>query len=142
MTNFAAVIDLKILLVMKKILLLISIVLPFVLTSCGDDKEEPINLEQEIIGEWRTISKENYIDDRDYYFSYIFYPNYTGEYKQYDTINGELKNKRTFTWLFNGTVLIAISPFNEELGKFAISYENGSLRMIDSKGRSYTKRTT
>ena len=129
---------------MNKILLLVAIVLPFVLTSCGDDKEkeEPINLEQEIIGEWRTIDKENYLDDRDYYFSYKFYANYTGEYKQYDTINGELKFQRPFTWSFNGTVLTAISPFNEKLGVFAISYENGVILMIDSKGRSYTKRTT
>ncbi len=47
---------------MKKILLLFAIILlPFVLTSCGDDKDEPKqNLEQELIGRWvgQTIDRE------------------------------------------------------------------------------------
>lgn len=38
---------------MKKILLLMAIILPFVLTSCGDDKDEPKqSLEQQLIGRW------------------------------------------------------------------------------------------
>ena len=46
---------------MKKLLLLMAIILPFVLTSCGDDKDEPKqNLEQELIGRWvgQTIDRE------------------------------------------------------------------------------------
>ena len=37
---------------MKKILLLMAIILPFVLTSCDDDKDEPKSLEQQLIGSW------------------------------------------------------------------------------------------
>ena len=33
-----------------------AIILPFVLTSCGDDKDEPQNLEQELIGKWTGVS--------------------------------------------------------------------------------------
>ena len=41
---------------MKKVLLLMAIILPFVLTSCGDDKDEPKqNLEQELIGGWSNV---------------------------------------------------------------------------------------
>ena len=38
---------------MKKILLLMAIILPFVFTSCGDDKDEPKqSLEEQLIGSW------------------------------------------------------------------------------------------
>ena len=48
---------------MKKILLLLAIILPFVLTSCGDDKDEPKSLEQQLIGQWESswkIDGDNY----------------------------------------------------------------------------------
>ena len=58
---------------MKKILLLMAIILPFVITSCGDDKDEPQNLEQEIIGTWSAPD-----GDRTLFFT--FNADHTGKY--------------------------------------------------------------
>ena len=49
---------------MKKILLLMAIILPFVLTSCDDDKDEPNqSLEEQLIGgwAWSTVDGPNTI---------------------------------------------------------------------------------
>ena len=66
---------------MKKLLLFLAIGLSFVFISCGDDKEkdepkeEPVNLEQLVIGEWKS-------QDAEYVYHYVFRSNYTGEYTQ------------------------------------------------------------
>ena len=40
---------------MKKILLLMAIFLPFMLNSCGDDKDILSSQEQELVGEWAIV---------------------------------------------------------------------------------------
>ena len=58
---------------MKKYLLLLAIILPFVLTSCGDDKDEPSALAQQLFGEW--------VGSNEYYeFHYLFKSDHTGDY--------------------------------------------------------------
>ena len=50
---------------MKKILLLMAILMSFTFISCGDDKEkdepveEPVNLEELVVGEWTTENGVN-----------------------------------------------------------------------------------
>ena len=67
---------------MKKILLLLAIVLPFVLSSCSDDKDEPKDLEQALIGEWAADL------GGDYSIHYLFNEPKTGIYWEID--NGML----------------------------------------------------
>ena len=87
---------------MKKILLLLAIILPFVLTSCGDDKDEPQTLEQQLIGKWvRAISDNGAFEE---YF--IFNKDHTSEY--YTLLNKTDRGDEShFTWSLNGNVLTA-----------------------------------
>lgn len=122
---------------MKKLLLLLAIGLSFVFISCGDDKEkdepkeEPVNLEQLVIGEWKS-------QDAEYVYHYVFRSNYTGEYTQSWT-GGEIRFNRSYSWSLVGNTLKCISPFNEKLGTFALSYENGTLLMVDTRGLTFSK---
>lgn len=59
---------------MKKFLLLLAIIVPFVLTSCGDDKDEPQNLEQELIGDWYFILNDYTAEH------FLFNSNHTGKH--------------------------------------------------------------
>ena len=123
---------------MKKILLLMAILMSFTFISCGDDKEkdepveEPVNLEQLVIGEWKAENGE-------YVYRYIFRSNYTGDYTQYGIVNGEIKFSRSYSWSLIGNTLNCISPFHEKLGTFTLSYENGTLHMVDTRGFTFTK---
>ena len=78
---------------MKKILLLMAIILPFVFTSCGDDKDEPKqNLEQELIGQWYFMVNEYTVNN------YLFNSDHTG--KHWMKQDGEVLNwtVRSFNW--------------------------------------------
>ena len=85
---------------MKKYLLLLAIILPFVLTSCGDDKDEPKqSLEQQLIGSWvgdvyNIIEVTHHI---------LFNADYTG--KGWTVINGVKSPDMHFTWSLKGNVL-------------------------------------
>lgn len=119
---------------MKKILLLMAILMSFAFISCGDDKEkdEPINLEELVVGEWKAENGE-------YVYRYIFSANYTGDYTQYGINGGEIKFSRSYSWSLIGNTLKCISRFNEKLGTFTLSYEDGVLHMVDTRGFSFTK---
>lgn len=87
---------------MKKILLLMAIILPFVLTSCGDDKDEPKSLEKQLIGEWVKI------DDNGSELHYIFNSDYTG--KNYILFLGSTSDESNFKWSLNGNKLTLSDP--------------------------------
>lgn len=123
---------------MKKILLLIAILISFALISCGDDKEkdepvdEPVNLEELVVGEWTTENGE-------YFYKYTFKSNYIGDYMQCTRVNHEIIFSRSFSWSLVGNTLKCVSPFHEKLGTFTLSYENGTLHMVDTRGFTFTK---
>lgn len=112
---------------MKKILLLMAIVLPFVLTSCGDDKDEPKqNLEQELIGTW-VIAYE----DINMYQFMVFNADHTGSGNQVQ--NGVEFGKFSFTWSLSGDVLTQ----NREGGKSfkdIIAIKDDILYVMDEDG--------
>lgn len=108
-----------------------AIILPFVLTSCGDDKDEPKqNLEQELIGRWvrQTIDRE---------ITYEFKADHTG-INSWRRIQNVLQAASTsgsvpFTWSLKGNVL-SISIVDDEDGtvetsKSEIAIENGILKI-------------
>ena len=121
---------------MKKILLILAIALSIGFISCGEDKEkdepkkESVNLEQLVIGEWKS-------QDAEYVYYYEFKSNYTGEYTQ--VAGSDIIFNRSYTWSLVGKTLKCISPFNEKLGTFALTYENGVLHMVDTRGLTFTK---
>ena len=89
---------------MKKILLLMAIILPFVLTSCGDEKDEPQSLEQQLIGDWYYLLNEYTVQN------YLFNSDHTGKYwvkQDGEVINGSIV---TFNWslekINNETILV------------------------------------
>jgi hypothetical protein len=82
---------------MKKVLLLMAIILPFVLTSCGDDKDEPKqNLEQELIGGWSNVQGSSIIN-------IVFNSDYTGKVQWIE--DGVVKDFDSFTWSLKDNVL-------------------------------------
>ena len=93
---------------MKKILLLLAIILPFVLTSCGDDKDEPKqNLEQELIGTWvgdlYFIEDGKVVTTNPHSAYIIFNADHTG--KSWSVIDGVNLGQMHFTWSLNGNLL-------------------------------------
>ena len=48
---------------MKKILLLWALIMPFVFSSCDDDKDEPKNPGEELIGEWIWLEDDGRMPD-------------------------------------------------------------------------------
>ena len=85
---------------MKKILLLMAIILPFVLTSCGDDKDEPKSLEQQLIGSW--VLTEVY-GPNTLIWHYIFNSDHNGKKQIY--LNEQISTEEYFTWSLKGNIL-------------------------------------
>ena len=93
---------------MKKILLSMAILLPFVFTSCGDDKDEPKqNLEQELIGTWvgdlYDIVDGEMIVTHPHSAYILFNADHTG--KTWSVIDGVNKPVRNFNWSLKGNIL-------------------------------------
>lgn len=120
---------------MKKILLLMALVLPFVLASCGDDKDEPLGLEQQLIGSWtgREIMGSQ-IDP--VVHSFTFNADHTGKYSWVKT-QGPLSKASyssggyDFKWKLKKNVL-SITQVGDDEGtsKYEISIENGVLKIM------------
>ena len=85
---------------MKKILLLMTIMLPFFLTSCGDDNDVLSSMEQELVGEWAIIkTTDTQADD----YHYVFNKERTGSRRH--IVNGEVVTDVPFNWILNGNTL-------------------------------------
>ena len=83
---------------MKKILLLLALLLPFLLTSCGDNKKnEPKTKEQMLVGEW-VLYLESGVD-----LYYSFDGDHTGNYMKSE--KGTVLEDIDFTWSLNGNEL-------------------------------------
>ncbi|MBR5085805.1 MAG: lipocalin family protein [Muribaculaceae bacterium] len=112
---------------MKKILLLMAIILPFVLTSCGDDKDEPKqNLEQELIGTWVLA-----YDDLNMYQFMVFNADHTGSGNQVK--DGIVIGEFSFTWSLSGDVLTQ-SRTGGNTFKNKISIKDDILYVMDEDG--------
>lgn len=112
---------------MKKILLLLAIVLPFVLTSCGDDKDEPKqNLEQELIGTW-VIAYE----DLNMYQFMVFNADHTGSGSQVK--DGIVQGEYSFNWSLSGDILTQ-NRMGGNTFKNKISIKNDILYVMDEDG--------
>ena len=112
---------------MKKILLLLAIVLPFVITSCGDDKDEPKqNLEQELIGTW-VIAYE----DLNMYQFMEFNADHTGSGSQVQ--DGIVQGEYSFNWSLSGDILTQ-NRMGGNTFKNKISIKNDILYVMDEDG--------
>ena len=114
---------------MKKILLLMAIVLPFVLVSCGDDKDEPQNLEQQLIGSWvgdvYSIVDGEMIVTHPHSGYMIFNADHTGI--EYTIIDGVKSPENPFTWSLKGNVLTFV--FASEKMEYEISIKGDVLHL-------------
>ncbi|MBQ6647652.1 MAG: lipocalin family protein [Muribaculaceae bacterium] len=112
---------------MKKILLLMAIILPFVLTSCDDDKDEPKqSLEEQLIGgwAWSTVDGPNTITR-----FYIFNSDHNG--KEQIDLNGHISTEVNFTWSLKGNILTVsfIQDGNTETVSVEISIDGDVLHI-------------
>ena len=116
---------------MKKILLLMAIILPFVLTSCGDDKDEPKqNLEKELIGRWvgQTIDRELTLE---------FKADHTGisSWRKIQNVIQLVSSSGSipFTWSLKDNILSISYEVDEDgtiqTDKSEIAIENGILKI-------------
>jgi len=111
---------------MKKILLLMAIILPFVLSSCGDDNDEPKqNLEQELIGGW--VMTEYGDDNSSISYSYIFNSDHTG--KDHMFVDMSLLDETNFTWTLEGNILTFnyLASYGESTKQVEISIKDDIL---------------
>ena len=93
------VVNTKSLLYMKKILFLLTFMLPFIFTSCGDDNDVLTSQEQELVGEWAIIKTADTQND----IHYVFKKERTGSRRI--LVNGEVTNDIGFKWTLNGKTL-------------------------------------
>ena len=93
------VVNTKSLLYMKKILFLLTFMLPLVFTSCGDDNDVLTSQEQELVGEWAIIKTADTQND----IHYVFKKERTGSRRI--LVNGEVTNDIGFKWTLNGKTL-------------------------------------
>ena len=84
---------------MKKILFLLTFMLPLVFTSCGDDNDVLTSQEQELVGEWAIIKTADTQND----IHYVFKKERTGSRRI--LVNGEVTNDIGFKWTLNGKTL-------------------------------------
>ena len=104
-----------------------AIILPFVLTSCGDDKDEPKqNLEQELIGTWVLA-----YDDLNMYQFMVFNADHTGSGNQVK--DGIVIGEFSFTWSLSGDVLTQ-SRTGGNTFKNKISIKDDILYVMDEDG--------
>lgn len=85
---------------MKKILLLLALVLPFFISSCGDDNDVLSPMEQDLVGEWAIINPPSTPAD-DYHF--VFKKERTGSRRH--IVNGEVATDVPFKWSLEGSTL-------------------------------------
>lgn len=120
---------------MKKIVLFMLIVLPFVLTSCGDDKDEPSTLEQQLIGSWTgRESMDSQINPIVHTFT--FNADHTGKYSWVKTQGplskaGHTSGGYDFKWKLKNNILsITYLDDDEGTSNYEISIENGVLKIM------------
>ena len=85
---------------MKKIFLLMALVLPFLLASCGDDKDVLSPMEQDLVGEWAIINAPGSQAD-DYH--YVFNKERTGSRRH--IVDGQVVTDVPFKWTLDGNRL-------------------------------------
>ena len=104
-----------------------AIVLPFVLTSCGDDKDEPKqNLEQELIGTWVLT-----YEDINMFQFMVFNADHTGNGNQVK--DGLVIAEFPFTWSLSGDILTQNRKDGKTI-KNKISIKNDVLYVMDEDG--------
>ena len=99
---------------MKRLLLFMVLILPFMLSSCGDD--EPTNLEQLLIGEWVEIVENP--NDIGYVVHITFKSDHTGSY--WETYNNKVYRYPSFSWSVTGNRLTTIVDGESESTTFSI----------------------
>jgi len=106
---------------MKKLLILMAVIMPFFLTSCSDDKDEP-TLEQQLIGQWIEIGDFDLTNLK-------FNSDHTGS--QWATVEGVIEpgSEHAFTWSLSGDK-ITIKSGSETIVS-TIYFKNGQLHIVD-----------
>ncbi|MBP5688043.1 MAG: hypothetical protein J6X22_05295 [Muribaculaceae bacterium] len=90
---------------MKKLLLLLALVLPLFISSCGDDNNDVLSpMEQDLVGEWAIINAPN-SQARDIH--YVFKKERTGSRRILE--NGEVVNDVPFNWTLEGSNRLTLS---------------------------------
>jgi hypothetical protein len=85
---------------MKKKLLLMAIILPFILSSCGDDKDILSYQEEKLVGEWAIVNTlETPSDD----YHYVFKKERSGSRRHLE--NGNVVSDISFFWTLDGNRL-------------------------------------
>ena len=120
MTTFAKIT--KSFKIMKKIFLLMAIVLPFVLISCGDDKDEPKSLEELLMGRWESSWE---IDGDKYHNIAIFDSEHQFYHSGYK--NDTQIIRASYTWELNGNTLKLIRNYDSAQSTHEITIKDNTL---------------
>lgn len=107
---------------MKKLLLLMAIIVPFVLTSCGDDKDEPKSLEDQLIGQWESSWE---IDGDNYHNIAIFDAEHQFYHSGYKNESQILRV--SYTWELKGNTLKLIRNFDSAETTHEITIKDNTL---------------
>ena len=109
---------------MKKILLLWALIMPFVFSSCDDDKDEPKNPGEELIGEWIWLEDDGRMPDPlvdDEIWHMEFFPNYDA--KEWVTHFGVTTETNHYSWELSDGKLY----FNSGEDSYPMKIEKGVL---------------
>ena len=109
---------------MRKILLLWALIMPFVFSSCDDDKDEPKNPGEELIGEWIMLDEDGRMPDPlvdDEIWHMEFFPNYDA--KEWVTHFGVTTETNLYSWELSDGKLY----FNSGEHSYPMKIEKGVL---------------
>ena len=107
---------------MKKLLLLMAIIMPLVLTSCGDDKDEPKSLEDQLIGQWESSWET---DGDNYHNIAIFDTEHQFYHSGYKNESQILRV--SYTWELKGNTLKLIRNYDSAETTHEISIKDNAL---------------
>lgn len=110
-----------------------AIIMPFVLISCGGDKDEPSALEQQLIGNWTGNGAGSVLNPEE--ITYTFNANHTGHYsyEKTDAVSHHVTTRGyDFKWSLKKNVLSI--TVDGDTKKYEISIENGVLKMKEVTG--------
>ena len=113
---------------MKKILLLWALIMPFVFSSCDDDKDEPKNPGEELIGEWIMLDEDGRMPDPlvcDEIWHMEFFPNYDA--KEWVTHFGVTTETNQYSWDFSEGKLYFVSYDGSDKSSYPMKIEKGVL---------------
>ncbi len=109
---------------MKKLLFLMTLMMPLLFASCGDDKDEPTSFSKQLVGEWEEINGPELE---------LFHLKFISDHKGlfWITENGVKIEETPFTWAQDGNNVVVTVTVDGETSTGTGIFRDGFLFLYD-----------